>query len=154
MFLYTDEQPKRHKEICSFLKREPVVAVILAATDFEWTVRRAILALSALPTKEIKEIFESERRSGPTGLRDHWKNLVKPTVGVELPKIVKNWEFLSKKAYQLRNNLVHGVEGRVSTEYAEKMAKILLDASVAVAKYAEDKGDPVFGRRIRRINHR
>jgi hypothetical protein len=154
MFLYKDKQPKRHEHICSFLKKEPVVAVILAASDFEWTVRRAILALASLPTKEVKKIFDSERKSGPSGFKDHWKNLVKPRTGDSLPHILPKWEIVSKEAFKLRNKLVHGVEGRVTSEYAEKMVDILLDASVTVAKYAEDHGETIFGRKIRRIKPR
>ena len=154
MFLYTDKQSNRHEHIRSFLLKEPVVAVVLAATDFEWTIRRAILSLSALPTKHIKEVFNSEKKSGPSGLKDHWKKLVKPRIGVDLPSIISNWEFLSKRAYKLRNNLVHGVEGKVTTPYATRIVDCLLEASVSVATFAEKQGDPIFGKKIKRINKR
>lgn len=154
MFLYTDPQIARHKRIRSFLANDPFVAVILAATDFEWTTRRAILALASLPTKEVNSRFESERRGGPSGLNNHWKNLVQPRLKDALPSIVPDWEFLLKRAYHLRNNLVHGAEGKVTSAYAAKIVDSLLGGSSAVAKYAESHGERIFGKKIQRIKSR
>ena len=61
MFLINDTMEERHQTIRSFLSSDPMIAVILAAADFEWTVRRAILALGTLPTKEIRKHFEVAR---------------------------------------------------------------------------------------------
>jgi hypothetical protein len=154
IYSYTDKQTDRHDHIRSFLKSEPLVAVILSATDFEWTVRRAILSLSALPTKPIHKIFDSERKGGPSGLKDHWKRLVKPRLKSDLASIVPNWEFLSDRAYGLRNKLVHGAEGRVTHQYAARIVASLLEGSGAVARYAAENGDPVFGKKIRRLKPR
>jgi hypothetical protein len=154
MFTYRDKQSDRHSRIRSFLKTEPFVAVILSAIDFEWTVRRAILGLAALPTKPIHEIYENERSGGLSGLQKHWKKLVKPRLDSDLASIVPNWEFFSNRAFGLRNKLVHGAEGSVTPEYAVKIVDSILAGSVAVANYAEANDATIFGKKIRRLKNR
>ncbi|MCX6964038.1 MAG: hypothetical protein NTW41_01615 [Verrucomicrobia bacterium] len=154
MFTYRDKQSTRHSRIRSFLKTDPFVAVILSAIDFEWTVRRAILGLSGLPTKPIHEIFKSERSGGLSGLQNHWKKLVKSRLGSDLASIVPNWEFFSNRAFGLRNKLVHGAEGRVTPEHAGKIVDSILAGSVAVANYAEANNATIFGKKIRRLKTR
>jgi hypothetical protein len=60
-FLVTDDLDARENRIMGFLEeREPVIAILLAAADFERTVRRAILGLSTEPTKKIRKKLASE----------------------------------------------------------------------------------------------
>jgi len=51
MFLVKDDPTEREKKILGFVPNEPAIAVILAAVHFEWTVRRAIIALCGKNSK-------------------------------------------------------------------------------------------------------
>jgi hypothetical protein len=54
MFLVKDNINYRQTKIRSFLSNEPAIAVILAAADFEWSVRRAIRALGTHKPNETR----------------------------------------------------------------------------------------------------
>lgn len=154
MFLVADSLDERQRSIRSFLTTEPVIAVLLAAADFEWTTRRAILALGKSPTKVINDRFRKEKRGGLKALQEYWKDEVKPRLGSELATIVPDWEFFATKAYDLRHKLVHGAQGTTGKEYAGRAVEAMLEASKAVADYAAKHGEPVYGRQIRRIKQR
>lgn len=154
MFLINDKQSSRHNKIRKHLSKDPAIAVILAAADFEWTARRAILALGRSPTKTINGRFETERKGGPDALKEYWKCEVKPRLGTDLASIVSDWQRLNEKSYRLRNSLVHGAVGSVGGEYATQAVETMLSASKAIADYASEQGEPVYGRRIRRLKQR
>jgi hypothetical protein len=149
MFLVSDTPKARHEKIRSFLEREPVIAVLLAAVDFEWTVRRAILALGNNPTKFIRENVIN-RTSGLDDYKESWREEVKPRFGVGLAGVIPAWEFFKTQAYPLRNRLVHGVSGTVGTPYATKRVEAILRASAALVTFAECHSEPIYGRHIRR----
>jgi hypothetical protein len=154
MFLINDKQTKRHEKIRSYLRKEPVIAVILAAADLEWTARRAILALGSSPTKAINERFKKERSGGPKAWQKYWKEEVKPRFHTDLAALTPTWQAVVEQAYPLRNKLVHGAEGRVTGPYASSAVDALLTASKSVSEYAEKHGEPVYGRKIRRLIRR
>ena len=56
MFLVADNRNDRDLLIKSYFDAEPAISILLAAADFEWTVRRAILALGKSPTKHIRPV--------------------------------------------------------------------------------------------------
>jgi len=154
MFFVNDKQTNRHKKIRSYLSKEPAIAVILAAVDFEWTARRAILALGRSTTKTINSLFDTERKGGPNALKKYWKSEVKPRLNTDLASIVPNWQFLSERAYRLRNGLVHGAVGGVGGKFAFQAVETMLAASKAIADYSLEQGEPLYGRRIRRLKQR
>jgi hypothetical protein len=153
MFLVSDTPKARHEKIRSFLEREPVIAVLLAAVDFEWTVRRAILALGRNPTKFIRENVIN-RASGLGDYKDSWRDEVKPSFRVGLAEVIPAWEFFKTEAYPLRNRLVHGVSGVVGTAYAAERVEAILKASAALVTFAECHKEPIYGRHIRRSKPR
>jgi hypothetical protein len=60
-FLVTDDLDARKKRIMGFLEeKEPVIAILLAAADFERTVRRAIRGLSEIQPSEVKKKIERD----------------------------------------------------------------------------------------------
>ncbi len=153
MFLVSDTPKARQEKIRLFLEREPAIAVLLAAADFEWTVRRAILALGTNPTKFIREKVIN-RASGLDDYKDSWRKEVKPRFGVGLAEVIPAWEFFKKQAYPLRNRLVHGVSGSVGTPYATERVEAILRASAALVTFAECHQVPIYGRHIRRTKPR
>ena len=151
MFLVSDTIQGRHEKIRSFLDKEPAIAVLLAAADFEWTVRRAILACGRSPMKELRE--EALRKChGPLKYAECWKKEVTPRFRKELGDIIRDWEFFHKNAYQLRNNLVHGVQGAVGRNFAHKHVESIIAASKAIADFAAENGARIYGSRIRRVH--
>jgi hypothetical protein len=154
MFLTSDTMGQRQQKIRSFMSTEPVIAVLLAAADFEWTTRRAILALGKSPTKSINACLRAEKKGGLKALQGYWKDEVKPRLGSDLATIVPDWNFFATKAYDLRHKLVHGAQGTTGKAYAGRAVEAMLNASKAVAEYAAKNGEPVYGRQIRRIKPR
>jgi hypothetical protein len=109
MFWVNELRSDRRNKICSFFNDKDIaISVLLAAADFEWTCRRAIIALGSRPNADIRESLK--RCSGLDKYKEHWKNEVFPGKGKRLTEIIDQWsEF--KKAYNLRNVLIHGSKG-------------------------------------------
>lgn len=150
MFLIKDTLSTRQEKIKSF---EPFVAIILAAADFEWTVRRGILALGKSPTKLIRQ----DVLKGCHGLnryKEAWRKEVTPYTGDRLTDVIHDWQFFKEKAYPLRHQLIHGVSGSLSPNYAQERIDSILTASRAITEYAISKGEPIYGRKIVRRKHR
>ena len=155
MFLVNDTRSSREAKIRSFLHEDdPAIAIILAAADFEWTVRRAIVALGSHPTKFIRKKIEN--LSGLAAYEKAWKQEVAKRVGgFELAQVVvPNWEYFKKEAYGLRNKTVHGATSSVSVAFAQPRLDAMLAASAAVTKFATDNGEPLYDRMIRRSKAR
>jgi hypothetical protein len=151
MFTYKETINKRREKIESYLTKEHSgIAVILAATNFEWTLRRAILALGKNPTAILRK--EIEKTSNLNRYKDLWAEKV--INGVQrLPAIIPKWDEV-KKAYTLRNELVHGNKGTTGLGYAQNRVEALLDASEVLNKYVISKGAGIYGIRIRRMRNR
>ena len=149
MFLVKDSISERHRKIRSM---NPFAGVILAAADFEWTVRRAILALGTQPTKVIRESLG--QASGLDKYKKVWADEVFPRTGKRLPDVIPGWDFFKKDAYKLRHRLVHGAKGTVGEDFARERQECILAASRALNDFAQEQGEPLYGRAIRRLNPR
>lgn len=77
MFLVSDTLQGRRRIIRSFEDKQSTLGVLLAVVDFEWTVRRAIIALAYLPTKHVRA--DIERCSGPQKYLEKWHYHVSPS---------------------------------------------------------------------------
>lgn len=147
MFLATDSLDNRHQKIRSFLPREPVIAILLAAVDFEWTVRRAVIALGTNSNRFIRD--EVLRHChGADDYKKAWKSEVKGRIGKGLPEIVANWKFLKEDAYLLRHQVIHGLRGMPSSRKTHERVEAFLQASKAVAIFAHQRGALLFGKRL------
>lgn len=144
-FLVKDSQIERHEKIIGFLNDgETVIATLLAAVDFEWTVRRGVLALGHSSNVEIRSGVLANC-SGLNKYKDAWSKEVKRRFGKGLPDIISDWDGF-KKAFALRHQLVHGVEGTTGQRYAEKRILIMLQASKEVAGFAQLHSIDLFNR--------
>jgi len=145
MFLITDTLEGRQTKIRSFLVAEPAIAVLLAAADFEWTVRRAILALGYRPNAIIRK--ESLHRcSGIDEYKGAWVKEVVPYRKKRLPNIIPNWKYFKEEAYDLRNKLIHGVSTTPGRKFAKDRCEAILKASAALVGYANRRGVDLYGR--------
>ena len=134
-FLVSDTQAERHARIRTFLNEgEWFIAALLSAAEFEWTLRRCILALGQSPTVVIRQSILA-RCTGLDKYKDAWKVEVKPIRGHGLPEVIPNWQDFTK-AFQLRHSLIHGVRGTAEFSYAAVRVERILSASEAVCNYA------------------
>jgi len=150
MFFVNDTQTQRHKKIRSFLKTEPMIAVLLSAADFEWTVRRAILALGKSPNVDIRE-STLRKCSGLFAYEKAWKKEVQPGQLVDLSTVISDWEYFKERAFPLRHKIIHGDLGTVSVDYATERVEAILNASRALVQFAISRDCDLYKRlKVRR----
>ena len=147
MFLVTDRLENRHRKIRSFLPDEPVIAILLAAVDFEWTARRAVIAMGTNSNRFIRDNVLN-RCHGPDDYKDAWKSEVKCRLGKGLPEIVPNWKFLKEEAFLLRHQVIHGLSGMPTSRMAQDRVEAFLAASKSIADFAHSQGVPLWGKRL------
>ena len=147
MFDLNDTRIKRKKVIFGEAQIDAQHGVLLAAVDFEWTCRRAILALSKKPTVELYEKYIGDY-SAFQGLARAWDSEVVSVVegAPSLPALLGDkvsWQCV-KDAMQCRNAVVHGTENRVSDMECRWAVCILEDACDVVAQFAEGHNGKIF----------
>jgi hypothetical protein len=138
-FLVSRSQELRHVEIRSFLTQDAaIIAALLAAVDFEWTVRRVLDHASTGDTRLKKDKYVS----GLDSYARVWAETLKAANGRKLQDVVPDWEAL-KQAYQLRHDIVHGKQGSSGLRYVTARVSCILLAAEAVATYGRELGaDP------------
>lgn len=147
MFDLADKRIKRRRIILGEAQIDAQHGVVLAAMDFEWTCRRAILALSKKPTVELYERYIGDY-SAFKGLANAWNAEVLPTVdgAPPLPALLGDkvsWQCV-QDAMQCRNAVVHGTENRVADKECRWAVCILEDACDVVAQFAEEHNGKIF----------
>lgn len=140
MFDLNDKRAKRRRIIFGYAQMDAQHGVLLAAMDFEWTCRRAILALSKNPTVVIYEKFIGDY-SAFTGLTKAWQEEVMPNIegAITLQDLVSRkiqWN-LVRAAMQCRNMIIHGTESRVADQECRWAVCVLEDACDVVAYFAK-----------------
>lgn len=141
MFDLNDKRQKRRKTIVGYAQMDAKHGVILAAMDFEWTCRRAILALSRKPTVVLYEKF-IEDYSAFRGLTKAWREEVMPNISsaITLQNLVSrkiHWNLVCA-AMQCRNVIIHGTESRVADPECRWAVCALEDACDVVASFVEE----------------
>lgn len=160
MYLVSDDWIKRKAMILSFAKQDCCVGVILATINVEWCLRRCILILGSSPTAELK----ASKMSGLGEYKEFWKTEVTPRIGVTLPDLIKQhvkvndswkkvrsllkgdaWDVL-KRVFELRNKLVHGVEGGAPKAFSKDSVEFLLAVADALIRFVESQGASIFAK--------
>lgn len=153
MFFVSDNQELRHNRIRAFLTDDSAtVAVILAAIDFEWSVRRAILALGTSPTKHIREVTFARFHGGYSDYCDAWKDEVRCWLGQSLAQVIPHWSRLVNKkdgAVRLRGKIVHGSQVPVSADFAKARVDDWLVASALLEGLANKHNTSLYKRIVR-----
>lgn len=149
MFDLSDKRSKRRKTIMGYAQMDAQHGVLLAAMDFEWTCRRAILALSKTPTVMIYDKFIKDYVAF-NGLLEAWKAEVLPSVdgAVNLPDLLNKklaWSWVCD-AMMCRNVIVHGTESRVSNMECRWAVLVLEKACDVIASYVAECGKDIFVR--------
>jgi len=135
MFFVNDNQDNRHAYIRGQLNEKTAsVAIILASVDFEWTLRRAILALGKSSTLRIRENVLSNLKGGYDGYKKAWKSEVQPRIGIRIDQAVKKWSRLHGKssAEKIRGSIVHGARVPISVSRARLHVENWLSSSKAL----------------------
>jgi hypothetical protein len=149
MFLVKDNYNKRKNRIKGFLKTEPPIAIILSAVHFEWSVRRAIIALGKSPNKEIRN-----KLLYCHGLKKYkllWKNEVSShNKHPSILTVINNWSDF-KNSFEERHRLVHGASS-CSGKFATPKVDSILSGANDVRKFCKDNGIDIYERiPVRRI---
>ncbi|WP_017295756.1 hypothetical protein [Geminocystis herdmanii] len=137
MFLVKDSSPLREQRILAILKEDASLSLLLSVIHFEWTIRRAIIVLGTSPNVEIRQKLKDER-GGLDGYKKVWKDEVFLRVNKRLTEVITDWDNL-KKAFKLRNALVHGISS-CGQDYAIEKANCVIEASRIIRKLSSDYG--------------
>lgn len=144
MFDLSDKRNKRRKTILGYAHFDPSMGVVLAAMDFEWTCRKAIVALSGTPTVTLYERFFNGYISLKK-LTEAWNVEVMPNLAhkcslndVVCTNGIKRKQVLD--AMKCRNVVVHGTESRVFAQECRWAVCVLEDACDNVAAFVEAQG--------------
>lgn len=146
MFKVSETLEKRHTRFRRYLKSDPGVVVIIAAAEFEWTVRRGIIAMGSSPNATIRRTLLL--RHGLSAYKEVWRDEVRPQHGKSLPEIVPEWDRLVSEAFKLRHCLIHGAKRTVDVPFAEKQMERILAATRSVVDFGKERGINVLGVRL------
>ena len=157
MFLVSDGSRDNRKAIIKRIAAvDKAVGLILSEIDFEWTVRRAILRLSTFPTNEIRMYLKCVH--GLDGYKKAWSKYVRGEkhnqIGDCLVSVVNGTTVKGRKriwdelmdAVDARHRLVHGINGFIKDEDAERHMKVLFASTDAIADFCMRNGEDVFER--------
>jgi hypothetical protein len=144
MFLVKDGEKDRCTRIGRFLgEGEPAIAALLAVIHFEWTLRRALIALSCSPNRHVRQRLR--RMHGLEDFKKLWKEEIAMNGGKGLPQVVgKDWQMLIS-AYDLRHSLAHG-RSSCSKDYASVRVNAALSAASAIRSYAAARDISIYDR--------
>ncbi len=146
MFLVRDSSLVREERLKQFLAEDPSLAALLAVIHFEWTIRRAIIALGKSPNVTVRTKLKS--CSGLDKYKDVWRDEVvqneQRAVKSLAHHVVKNWEGLTR-AFRLRHRLVHGATS-CGTEYASDRVDWAIAATNDIRTICIDNGIDLDGR--------
>ena len=159
MFLVSDgNRANRRKLIEQVAGEDRVIKVLLAAIDFEWTLRRTVMALGYSPTKQLAEKMSKREFRHFDGIKKLWKDEVVGHLGKGTPTLAQVIDTTAKmptdargnapaclqKAREFRNNIVHGNQGSCGKEYGELQADVFFAASDALAAFAMKHKKHIF----------
>jgi hypothetical protein len=138
MFFVSDSETHKRNRIEKFLAREPMIAVLLAAANFEWTVGRCVLFFGSAPNVDVRNALE--RTHGLKKYENLWRREIcqrDPSAPL-LSKVIKDWQRFTD-AFQMRHRLIHG-RGTCTTKVARDIVAVMLAAVADLYRFAEARG--------------
>lgn len=144
MFFVGDKPHHREKKIRKYLNEDPMIAILLAAANFEWTVGRCIIFFSASPNIELRERLS--KCHGLDKYKDLWKDeLIKNDSTIpSLAQVVTKWADF-KEAFVLRHRLIHG-RATCSRNMAAEPIELMLSAANDLNEFAVSRGKDLHER--------
>lgn len=133
MFLVTCTLQQRREKIIGFVESgDPAIALVLAAADFERTLRRSIIALATAPTADVRLQLERKYNTiSKYGMA--WNRFVEPTGKPSFVEVFPNFDNV-RRAFQTRNELVHGQHGTTGINRAREQVFVVIDATRVVTE--------------------
>ena len=126
--------------------------VILASTDFDWTLARCILVLGKTPTVTLRDELLQPKK-GLEGYKDIWK---KEIASQSLTTLFDDWAKKNglapvnwseiRTARDLRNYLVHGLQSNVEEEIGQAIINLLERACDILCAFAQSKEKDLFAK--------
>jgi hypothetical protein len=143
MFLVGDTPEIQASQIRNWLRDHPSVALLVAATYFEWTLCRVLIALSARPNTDVRHdlagVFGLER------YKEFWRSeLSHLSDSPRLPEVVVDWRSVTD-AFDARNRIVHGRD-RYTRNMASPHVDSLLKAVADLREFSLRQGFDVANR--------
>ena len=162
-----ETRASRSSRIRDVFEKEPAWGYLMAAFDFEWTVRRAIVLMSTCPTAVLGMAMEARKPSGLLAYNNCWNRYVKKLRQDEIPDIIdiafddftnrqtqKSRVDQLNEAMQLRHRLVHGISGSIPAEKASNCFNMLLSASENISAYVDTHAEKKMNDRVIRRQER
>jgi hypothetical protein len=110
------------------------IALVVAAADFERTIRRAIVGLAAEPTADVRERIEKKYNTiGKYNLA--WARFVEPVRKSSLQEALSEFDDV-KNAFRSRNKLVHGQQGGAKLDYVMPRLEIITTGTARLTEFA------------------
>lgn len=135
MFLVKDSSSSREERIQKFLSEDPSLSALLAVVHFEWTVRRAIIALGTSPNVVVRA--KLRHCHGLDKYKTCWKEEVYPRYAMRLTEVVEDWQGLGR-AFSLRHRLVHGSTS-CGADYATARVEWSIAATQNIRKFCAEQ---------------
>ena len=166
LFSVTNENRDiRSKRIRKVFRLKPAWGYLLAAFDFEWTVRRAIVLMGVCPTSVIHARFKTKKYAGWLDYQHCWAEMVRRVRRESIPELdiiatdgqtrdvdAKSTSDSIVAAMKLRHKLVHGIDGTIRAINANVGFEILISASERVSRYVDEHAEKgMFERATRTI---
>ena len=138
MFFVSDTEAHKRRRILEFGWREPMIAVLLAAANFEWTVGRCILFFGNSPNIRIRKGLENTH--GLKRYADLWGAEIcqYDSSAPPLNEVVKNWVQF-REAFQMRHRLIHG-RGTCNAKMAMDPISQMSSAVSDLYEFARSRG--------------
>lgn len=148
MFKILCGREERRKLINEIAEVNLCAGIILAASDFEWTLNRCILVLGKTPTVTLRDKLLDGNKYKT--VEQKWSNEIQDVAFEKVFESCKNkhlvtWENI-KTAYKVRNFLVHGVMGSIDDEVAQVLIYILEEACDCLCNFAKNRSKDLYGR--------
>jgi len=143
MFLVQDDMKSRERKLRQFIRSDASVGLIFSVINFEWILRRAIIALSTSSNVEVRTLLES-KSGGMDGYKEAWNKEVYPRTRKRIHEAIPEWNDF-KESIKMRNMLVHGIKS-VTWDRAAENAITVLHASQSLIQFCKDNDVDVFQR--------
>lgn len=158
-----EDRARRSAQIREFFKVQPALAYLMAAFDFEWTVRRAIVLMGTCPTSVLHERFKNRKYAGWKNYQHCWNKMVlgfRADIFETLDEIVLGRHETQEEkekdsspiglAMKLRHRLVHGLSGSIPVEDADRGFDALLNGSERLSEYVDHHAEKPMHSRVAR----
>jgi hypothetical protein len=158
MFFVRFGSAKRERAIRALSQNDLSVGVILAATHFEWMMKRAILKLGVSPTQTLRDRLERlsslHAPNKPDDLERAWKEEVaQHRKTASLGTVLGQLTSIRNEAIPVRGKLVHG-NGTPSRAEARRALGLFLGAGPKLRGFAVICGEDLDTDLKRRLKPR